>query len=124
MVRKAVTTIAFSFLIAVAGIFLAAVPVRADLSDVDRIIASIPDDWPAAPKIQAESAILIDADSGEILYAKNATEKAFPASTTKLATALLTLENASLQDVVNFSFKAVSISFVWSAIAVLSCSVL
>ena len=80
-----------------------------DTDEVDDIIASIPKDWPEAPEIEAEAAILIDADSGEILYAKNATQKMYPASTTKLMTALLTLENASLQDIVKFSAKAVAI---------------
>ena len=80
-----------------------------DTDEVDAIIASIPEDWPEAPEIEAQAAILIDADSGEILFAKNATQKMYPASTTKLMTALLTLENASLQDIVKFSSKAVTI---------------
>ena len=80
-----------------------------DTDEVDAIIASIPEDWPEAPEVECGAAILIDADSGEILYAKNATQKMYPASTTKLMTALLTLENASLQDIVSFSSKAVTI---------------
>ncbi len=81
----------------------------AERSDVDRVIASIPPDWPEAPEINARAAILMDADSGEILYALNATESMFPASTTKLMNALLVLENASLEDVVTFSSRAVAI---------------
>lgn len=46
------------------------------------------------PNPQATAAILIDNDSGYVLYDKNADEKRFPASTTKIMTALLTLENA------------------------------
>ena len=99
----------------VAGILFAAfsantVPVSAaSRESVDDMIASIPSDWPEAPEIEVGSAILMDADSGEILYANNATAAMYPASTTKLMTALLTLENCSLQDVVNFSQKAVMI---------------
>ena len=104
--------LAFFLTILLAGLLLApSVSVRAalDTDEVDDIIASIPKDWPEAPEIEAEAAILIDAESGEILYAKNATKKMYPASTTKLMTALLTLENASLQDIVKFSAKAVTI---------------
>jgi D-alanyl-D-alanine carboxypeptidase (penicillin-binding protein 5/6) len=41
--------------------------------------------------VSASSAILINAETGKILYEKNAQQKVFPASTTKIATALLTL---------------------------------
>jgi len=81
----------------------------AEKEEVDEIIASIPEDWPTQPEISAKAAIVMDADSGEILYAKNATEAMYPASTTKLMTALLTLENASLSDIVSFSASAVNI---------------
>lgn len=81
----------------------------ADRADVDEIIASIPAEWPQPPAVSARSAILMDADSGEILYAKNATRAMYPASTTKLMTALLTLENSSLSDIVDFPFAAVDI---------------
>ncbi|MBP5224910.1 MAG: D-alanyl-D-alanine carboxypeptidase [Lachnospiraceae bacterium] len=91
-------------------IALCSVPCRAaDKDAVDRMIASIPKDWPAAPEIQAQSAVLMDAESGEILYAKNATQAGYPASTTKLMTALLTLENCSLSDIVTFSATSVLI---------------
>ena len=43
------------------------------------------------PSVSAESAVLIDED-GEVLYEKNADEKSYPASTTKIMTALVTLE--------------------------------
>ena len=44
------------------------------------------------------SVILMDASSGKILYSKNAYERRYPASTTKLMTAILTLENCKLTD--------------------------
>lgn len=43
------------------------------------------------PSVSAESAVLID-ESGQILYEKNANAKGYPASTTKIMTALVTLE--------------------------------
>lgn len=45
-----------------------------------------------APGISASSAIVIDAEDGSVLYEKNADKKAYPASTTKIMTAMLTLE--------------------------------
>ena len=95
-----------------AGTVLCPGTVRAsarEKSEVDEIISSIPSDWPQAPSVNAPSAVLMDAQSGEILYAKNATEAMYPASTTKLMTALLTLENCSLQDIVDFDFNAINI---------------
>ncbi|WZL71555.1 D-alanyl-D-alanine carboxypeptidase [Clostridiaceae bacterium 35-E11] len=50
------------------------------------------------PTISAPSGILIDGDTGDILYEKNAHKPMYPASTTKIMTAILTLENANLQD--------------------------
>jgi len=44
------------------------------------------------PMISAVQAIVIDGQTGEVLYEKNADEKAYPASTTKIMTALLTVE--------------------------------
>ena len=44
------------------------------------------------PEINAESGILIDVDASKILYEKNASQKMFPASTTKLLTALVVME--------------------------------
>lgn len=61
---------------------------------------------PEAPEISAEYGILIDARSGAILYEKNAYATAFPASTTKILTGLLTMENCDLSDVVTFSYRA------------------
>ncbi len=57
--------------------------------------------------ITAKACILMDADSGIIMYNKNAHEKAFPASTTKLVTALLVLENCNLNDKATVSYYAV-----------------
>ncbi len=55
------------------------------------------------PQIDSEAAILIEPTSGKILYEKNSQEKMYPASTTKILTAILVLENANLNDVVTVS---------------------
>ena len=63
--------------------------------------------WPEGPQIEAQAAILMDAGTGTILYAKNIHEELFPASTTKIMTCLLAVENASLDDTVTFSYDAI-----------------
>ncbi len=65
------------------------------------------ENWPAGPAIGAESAILLEANTGVILYAKNIHEKLYPASTTKLMTCLLAVENCELNDIVTFSHDSV-----------------
>lgn len=48
--------------------------------------------------ITAESAILMDADSGQILFDKNGSKAQFPASTTKILTALIIAESNKMDD--------------------------
>ena len=64
---------------------------------------------PVPPAIQCESAILVDAISGQVLYAKNADERRPMASTTKIMTALVLCENAGETDIVCASEYAASI---------------
>ncbi|MGM9550739.1 MAG: D-alanyl-D-alanine carboxypeptidase family protein [Clostridia bacterium] len=52
------------------------------------------------PEVMAEAAILIDADTGEVLFAKNESQKMYPASTTKVMVALLALENLELDEII------------------------
>jgi len=52
----------------------------------------------AQPQVSAKSAVLINADSGEILYAKGENDKRPMASTTKIMTALITLEMAAVNN--------------------------
>ena len=62
--------------------------------------------WPTPPTIESASAILIDAKNGNILYSKKANKKRHPASITKVMTALIVLENCSLDETVTFSYRA------------------
>ncbi len=62
----------------------------------------------ALPSVSAEAAILFDATHDTVLFEKNADEKLYPASITKLMTALLVLEKADLNDTVVFSKTAVT----------------
>ena len=58
--------------------------------------------------LYAQSAVLMDADTGRILYAKNAEEQRPMASTTKIMTLILALENANPDDLVTVSEYAAS----------------
>ena len=58
--------------------------------------------------LYAQSAVLMDADTGRILYAKNAKEQRPMASTTKIMTLILALENANPDDIVMISDYAAS----------------
>ena len=51
--------------------------------------------------------LLMEASTGKILYEKNAYESNFPASTTKIMTAILTLENCELTDIATVSYNAI-----------------
>lgn len=59
--------------------------------------------WPAAPAITSETAVLIDAETGAVLYDKGMDECRYPASTTKLMTLLVAIENSSPRDIVTFT---------------------
>ncbi|RKJ45426.1 D-alanyl-D-alanine carboxypeptidase [bacterium 1XD8-76] len=64
-------------------------------------------DEDTAPEVVADSAILMDIDTGVILYEKNIHKRQYPASVTKLLTCLVAAENSELTDVVTFSREAV-----------------
>ena len=64
-------------------------------------------EWPNNAAISAEGGILIDAATGVILYGKNQDTIFFPASITKILTALIVIENCDLDDVITFSHNAV-----------------
>lgn len=58
------------------------------------------------PAINARSAIVMDFQSGRVLYEKNAYIKRPMASTTKVMTAIVALENANMEDIVTVSRRA------------------
>ena len=64
-------------------------------------------DWPSGVSVQAESGIVIDADTGTVLWGQNIHNQYFPASITKIMTALIVIEKCSLDETVTFSHNAV-----------------
>ena len=63
----------------------------------------------AAPNISAQSAVVIEKESGRILYEKNAQKEMPMASTTKIMTALLALEEGNLEDKITISAAAAGV---------------
>ena len=66
-------------------------------------------DWPTGPTVGAQSALVMDASNGVLLYEKNVHERLYPASTTKLMTCLLAWEHSSLTETVTVSPRAVAL---------------
>lgn len=58
-------------------------------------------------EIKSEAAVLVDSETGAILYSKNSDERLYPASLTKIATAIYAIENGNVDDVVTVSARAV-----------------
>ncbi len=61
------------------------------------------------PQVTADAAVLMDATTGRVFYAKNLHKQRSPASLTKIMTALLALEYGNLDDVVTVSSRAASV---------------
>lgn len=64
-------------------------------------------EWPSRVSVSAEGAVLMDAYSGAVLYDKNMHAIYYPASITKVLTALVVLEYCNLDDIVTFSRTAI-----------------
>ncbi len=63
--------------------------------------------WAQGPQIYSEAGIVMDIDSGAILYAKNIDDKHYPASITKVMTALVALQHYEMDETVTFTWDDV-----------------
>jgi D-alanyl-D-alanine carboxypeptidase len=64
--------------------------------------------WPKnSPKVYSQAAIVMEASTGAVLYSKNIHDTYYPASITKILTALIAIENSSLGETVKFSKNAI-----------------
>jgi len=63
---------------------------------------------PGLPDLTAKSAIVIEASTGKVLYEKQADERRYPASTTKIMTLITALEHGNMEDTVTTSANAAS----------------
>lgn len=65
------------------------------------------EEWPEGISVGAEAAIVMDQTTGTILYEKNIHEQLYPASITKVMTALLAIENCEMDEIVTFSPESI-----------------
>ena len=72
------------------------------------LLGSVTSEAKKKPSVTAESAIVMDVQSGAILYEKNIDKREYPASITKVMTALVAIENSSLSETVTYSKNAVT----------------
>lgn len=75
--------------------------------EADSIVQAVSDQKP--PVVNALAAIVVEESTGRILFARNAAQKRSIASTTKIMTALVALENGDLEDAVTISKRAAAI---------------
>lgn len=100
-VRKSTPLRMVSFFLILQLLFLSAAPDTSAAAEPESL------SWPEGPAITSGGAVLIEAGTGTVLYEKNAEDRFYPASTTKLMTALLAMENAALGETVVVSHDAV-----------------
>lgn len=79
-----------------------------NLNEIEQEIIQTSSDTTSEPDINSRAAIVIDRNSKTILYGKAETEQRKMASTTKIMTAIIVIENCNLSDVVTVSKKAAS----------------
>lgn len=61
------------------------------------------ENWPRGPEIQGQTGCLMEMETGAVLYAKGGQDAMYPASITKVMTALIVLENCDLSSVVTMT---------------------
>ena len=76
-----------------------------DIKEIDKVIQTA-SEAVDIPKINSKYAIVIDRENKTILYGKNEKTKTKMASTTKIMTSLIVIENTNLNDIVEISGKA------------------
>lgn len=69
--------------------------------------AENPQYWPVGPDVQSAAAIVVEMETGAVLYEKNVHNVHYPASITKILTTLLAVENSNMDEVVTFSEDSV-----------------
>lgn len=104
--RKILTALSMAFVFFLSGMKVHAVDVvQIPANEINSVYNQSVDSnqiegWAQGPQIYSEAGIVMDMDSGAILYAKNIDSPHYPASITKILTALVALENNELTDIV------------------------
>ncbi len=94
----------FLFGVLTTALLVTSVPVSAYATDTEPVTSV---EWPKPPEIESAAAVVIEASTGSVLYNKNAYDAYYPASTTKLMTSLLAIEQRPLSDIVTCSRDSV-----------------
>ncbi len=115
--KKRIFTIALGFALAISAVTAPLTvtateskqkrPTEMEINYAKPIQSNEIENWPQGPQVYAQSAIVLDIDTGATLYAKNIDEELYPASITKVMTVLLAAENCSLDERVSFSHDAI-----------------
>lgn len=82
--------------------FLSSAPITIAAEEIE------PATWPDPPEITSEAAVVIEVSTGAVLYNKAAYDAFAPASTTKLMTSLLAIEQCPLSDIVTCSKDSIN----------------
>lgn len=101
-------------LILLATIFLFNIPITVLADDIEEEetniiyeeVLNVSTEVDNIPKINSRACLIYDRDSKRVLFEKNGYSKRAMASTTKIMTAIIVLENANLNDTVEISKKA------------------
>lgn len=98
------------FIVIITLMFIPNLSFADDIDEIEEIleedILDVSTSAEDVPKISSRACIVMDRESGQVLYEKNGYTKRKMASTTKILTAVVVLENADLKDVVEVSKKA------------------
>ncbi len=86
-----------------AALLLCSVQTGVSATQTSNTDTSVSVEWPTGPEISSETAILIEAETGTILYEKNMHQQMYPASITKILTCLIAEEEGNLDDSVTFT---------------------
>lgn len=115
-IRKLITGVALAWTLIGSLVVQAANVVSVPSTEIESVYnqavqSNAIEGWAAGPQIYSESGIVMDIDSGAILYAKNIHDQHYPASITKVLTALVALENNELTDTVHFYQEDIDILY-------------
>jgi len=102
--KKKIVTFLFVVIIMLSPICVYADEIDANTENNTSFENTINDDL----KIEAKSAIIVERNTGKIILEKDAYEQNYPASVTKILTAILTIENCNLDDIATVSKSAIS----------------
>lgn len=111
MKRPGVALLVLAAVLAVAiALLVPSVTLASGLDEPILIAQPTPGDTPKAPRITAKAALVVDMDTGKILYSRNADKQLEMASTTKIMTAILILESLPLDQKVKVPAAAVGVA--------------